>query len=181
MLAEAANHYIAMGEDRAVKELKLLEDSTYTEMLRGGADPNTRISWLCRILFRGKPGHSIRPPAYGALTFLPPDMIGEQWPLYPVAESKGVYFVLSEGYLLAGVAEKASEYVDYCRKHGSFRKTKVKVPTRSEATRALEALTHSGNWQTIRWKGEDHGHPYETSGEWIIESMKPQAEGIPVR
>ena len=47
MLAEAANHYIAMGENRAVKELKLLEDSTYTEMLRGGADFD-RHGWLLR-------------------------------------------------------------------------------------------------------------------------------------
>jgi len=103
----------------------------------------------------------------------------ERWPLYPVAESDGVFFVLSEGFLLAGMAERASEYVDYCSRTGTFRKTKVKVPSQDEATEAFNALKEAKRWKMIKWKDEDHGTKYTISEDWVLRYIAAQATSIP--
>lgn len=166
-LAQAANHYIEMGEIRAIKSLKAL-----------GEEHAVCIGWVCRIIFQGKDGKPLRQPMYGGLSLPYLTMPLERWPLYPVAESDGVFFVLSEGYMLAGVAERASDYIDYCSANGDFRKTKVKIPTHDEAVGAFDSLKRSERWTMIKWKDEGPGTKYTMSEEWVLRDIEAQATSI---
>jgi hypothetical protein len=62
------------------------------------------------------------------------------WPIYPVAVSGTSYFVLSEGYLVAGEPEDPKEYLRYCRTNGKFRSERVPIPTRVDALKNLETI-----------------------------------------
>jgi hypothetical protein len=62
-LAEAANHYVALGEEAATKELESLT-SDWTEDRKGGFSTNERIGWICRILFQPKGKEPLRAPAF---------------------------------------------------------------------------------------------------------------------
>lgn len=177
-LARAANHYISLGEARAIKELKLLEEDIVVSASRR-FQRNERIGWVCRIIFQGPKDLPLRPPAYGGLSLPRLTMPLDRWPLYPVAESKGVHFVLSEGYTLAGVAERASDYVDYCSTKGAFRTTKLKVPSREDALHAFDALENSQRWKDLKWKDSGPGTRYTMSQQWVLEKIKAQATSIP--
>jgi hypothetical protein len=167
-LAQAANHYIDMGETRAIKSLKAL-----------GEDHAVRIGLVCRIIFQGNDGKPLRQPRYGGLSLPYLTMPLEQWPLYPVAESEGVFFVLSEGYILGGVAERVTDYIDYCSTTGNFRKTKVEVPTHEEAMRAFDSFKNEQRWKIIKWKDEGPGTKYTISEDWVLRSIEAQAISIP--
>jgi hypothetical protein len=177
-LAEAANYYIALGEAEAIQELKALEED-FGESMDRGFYQNGRIGWVCRIIFKGKSGKPLRPPLYGGLLLPRLTMPLERWPLYPVAESDGVFFVLSEGYMLAGVAEQASDYIDYCSATGSFRKTKVEVPTQDEAVKAFNSFKKAKRWTMIKWKDEGPGTKYTMSEDWVLHYIEAQATSVP--
>jgi len=178
ILAQAANHYIGMGEAEAIKALKALEKD-HSKAIDRGFHTNERIGWICRIVFQGTNGKPLRQPMYGGLSLPYLTMPLERWPLYPVAESDGVFFVLSEGYMLAGVAERASDYIAYCSANGDFRKTKVKKPSRNEAVSAFDALKKSNQWTMIKWKDEGPGTKYTMSEEWVLRDIEAQATSIP--
>jgi hypothetical protein len=168
-LANAANYYIGLGEGRAIKEMKLLEKDFSAE----------RIGWICRIIFDGKNGEVLRPPMYGGLLLPKLTMPLDRWPRYPVAESEGIFFVLSEGYMLAGMAERASAYIDYCSSAGVFRTNAVKVPTKAEAVKAFEALKESKPWKAIKWKDKGPGTKYTMNEEWVLRGIESQAISVP--
>ena len=177
-LADAANYYIEIGEKRAIRELMLLEEDSSRSMERG-FNRNERIGWICRIVFRGRNDAPLRPPRYGALHLPYGSMPLERWPLYPVAEAKGLYFVLSEGYLLAGVAERASAYIEYCRSTGTFRKSKLDIPTPDEAVAAFNSIKRSEPWRMIKWQDEGPGFSYTMHEDWILGSLQEQATKTP--
>lgn len=177
-LAEAANYYIELGEARAIKELKALEED-FGESMDRGFNRNERIGWVCRIVFQGTNGKPLRQPFYGALRLPYLTMPVERWPLFPVAESDGVFFVLSEGYMLAGVAERASDYIDYCSATGDFRAKKIKMPTQEEAVKAFDTLKKAKRWTMIKWKDESLGTKYTMSEEWVLRDIEAQAISIP--
>lgn len=176
-LADAVNHYIALGEASAITELKALEEDLGESMDRGFSR-NERIGWICRIVFQGSKGKPLRQPLYGGLGLPYMSMPLERWPLYPVAESEGVFFVLSEGYMLAGAAEPAKDYIDYCSANGEFRKTKIKKPTHQEAVSAFDSLKKSRQWAMIKWKDEHHGTTYTMSEEWVLRYIEAQLNFI---
>jgi len=179
-LATAANYYIALGEERATKELKSLEVDTMKSPPQTGIQRNERIGWICRIIFEAKNNEPLRGPRYGALRLPFLSMPLERWPRYPVAESDGVFFVLSQGYVLAGLPEGASAYIDYCSSNGKFRKTPVKVPSRAEALSALESLKQSAAWKAIKWKDQGPGHKYTLNKDYVWRDIEPQASSIPM-
>src|ERR1051326_7418577 len=89
--ADAANHFVAHGEDAAVEQLcGMLSDSF-----------SLRILFMCRVLFEPR-SETLRPPAIGAFSLPRHTMPAKAWPLYPVALSGSSYFVLTEGYMCAG-------------------------------------------------------------------------------
>jgi hypothetical protein len=183
-LAEAVNHYVALGEEKAAKELESLISDWGTDWDRrstqkGRFSINERVSWVCRILFIPRGKEPLRAPYYGALSLPHNSMPLASWPLYPVAASGSTYFVLSEGYSLAGKAEDPKEYLKYCRANGKFRKEAVPIPTRAQALKDLEKLRQSEAWKAIKWKDSGPGFSYEIDEDWHWKPIKSQAEKIP--
>src|SRR5207248_2099895 len=102
-------------------------------------------------------------PMYGGLSLPFKTMPHANWPLYPVAASGKSFFVLSEGYSLAGVPEDPKHYLAHCRAEGAFRKHPVPIPTQAEAQRDAKALRQSPPWKAIKWKDSGQGFSYTMS------------------
>lgn len=148
-LAVATNHFVEMGEERAIEEL-LQEDKAIEASKPGKL---YRLFWICRVIFQGRDA-PVSPPMLGALDTLPEQRMKlRDWPELPVAESQGVYFLLSESYSLGGRAENFSAFLTRCRKEGKFRSVPVKVPTRADAEAALTALTQEARWKALTGQG----------------------------
>jgi hypothetical protein len=176
-LAEAANHFIDLGESSAVKELSTMaSDDIYSAKLEFSI--NERIGWICRIIFEPKAGKALRPPLYGGLMLPENTMPEKSWPLYPVALSGSTYFVLSEGYILAGVAEKPIEYIRYCQNDGTFRKSRVVLPQKDQALKDANALRQSKAWKAIKWQDSGQTFSYTMPKEIIWQFIEKQAESI---
>jgi hypothetical protein len=142
-LAEAVNHFVAIGEEAAAKELEALsmerQDPHHNKILEpGGINYDERIRWVCRILFQPRGDEPLRQPYYGGLKLPWLSMPLKSWPLYPVAASGSSYFILSEGYSLGCVAEPASDYIAYCRKFGRFRRSEEASRFRGLASDPME-------------------------------------------
>jgi hypothetical protein len=174
-LAEAVNHYVDLGEEAASKELEALAWSGILgddqESATGRFSRYERITWVCRILFAPKGSSPLRPAALGAPCF--PSVALTAWPLFPVAAAGTSYFVLSQGYVLAGRAEDPTAYLPYCRANGKFRTARVPVPTRVQALKHLQQLHQSAAWKAIKWG--------EAGDDWTWRYIKAQAENIPAR
>ena len=95
--------------------------------------------------------------------------------------SGSTYFVLSEGYMLAGEPENPTKYLDYCRDSGKFRKGAVPIPSRDQALKDLEALRRSEAWRAIKWKDSGPGFSYTFNEEWVWKFIKAQAEEMPAK
>jgi prepilin-type N-terminal cleavage/methylation domain-containing protein len=179
-LANAVNHFVAIGEATAILELNTLASEEF-EFTHREFSIHERIGWVCRVLFVPRGREPLRQPLYGALRLPYDSMPLERWPLFPVAFSGTTYFVLSEGYELSGRAEPAEYYIAYCRENGTFRRTPVKVPTREQAMKDAAALRQSEAWKAIQWPGsspEDN----ETERELQIgKFIQAQAESIPTQ
>jgi hypothetical protein len=161
-LAVSANRYIALGEERAVLELKEACEKGRKPYQPHHVDFNLseQIGWLCRLLYTPKPGQTLRAPGFGALMLPFNTMPPADWPLMPLAESKGVFFILAQSYTIAGVPEDPVHYLEYCAQSGSFRREALRVPTPNEAERALSALLASPAWKQIKWQDGGHWFSY---------------------
>jgi hypothetical protein len=188
--AEAVNHYIALGEGPAIRELTALgpESGAIFKPRRGnaslrvedGVDVPGRIGLMCRVLFQptGKL-LPLREPLYGGLA-LPREMRrSKDWPLYPVAASGRSYFVLEEGYTLAGVAEEPAAYLAYCHDHGIFRRSPVPVPTRAQAQADALALRKSSAWKALQWSYRSPNESYDLDEAATFWFIQDQADSIP--
>lgn len=174
--AEAVNYFISLGEDAAVVELQGLAANKITYS-KHGFNVNERIGWMCRVLFEAKT-ESLRPPRFGGLRLPYNTMSENSWPLFPVALSGSTYFVLSEGYSLAGVPEDSKAYIEYCRRNGIFREKPIAVPTKAQALTDAAALRQSPAWKAIKWKdsGENWSYTMDEGSAW--EFIQKQAESI---
>jgi hypothetical protein len=177
-LADAANHYIALGEKAAVRELES-ESPEWDTDHKAGFSRNERIGWVCRIVFQPKGKKPLRGPAYGGHDLPYNTMPLTKWPLYPVARSGSTYFVLSEGYQLGGYPEDPKHYLDYCKTEGKFRTERVPTPTRCQALQDVEQLRRSEAWKAIKWVDSGQGFSYSFNEDWIWKFIQAQAEDMP--
>ena len=180
VLAEAVNHYVALGEKAAVKELEDLV-SDWEKDFKQDFSRNERIGWVCRILFQPKEKEPLREPAFGGLLIPHRSMPLKTWPFFPVASSGRSYFVLSQGYIVGGEPEDPKAYLKYCRTEGKFRTKEVPIPTKDEALKDAEELRKSDAWKAIKWKDSGPGFSYTLSEEWTWSFIKGQAEAIPAK
>jgi hypothetical protein len=171
-LADAVNHFVGLGEDASVKELQELAgvEAAEAEQNRGfnvrGFSINERVAWVCRILFEPKNGAYIRAPKFGKLDIPEKFMPIAKWPLYPVVLSGSTYFVMSESYSDDNnVPEEPKHYIEYCKANGNFRKTPVKVATKTQVLKDADALRQSPPWQAIQWV-DDSGYSYPMGEQW---------------
>ena len=172
-LADAVNHYVALGEAVAVRELNSFAQPTPD--FANGIDINERIGWVCRILFEAK-NAPIRQPGFGGLGLPYRSMPLVKWPLYPVAKSGDTYCVLAEGYSLAGEAEPVSSYISHCAKVGSFRTDSVQMRSEAEANADLNALRLSQRWLDIEWEGKGPGYSFFIDEKSVWNSIIRQAK-----
>jgi hypothetical protein len=170
--ALVANRYIKLGEDGAITELIRNWRDVDGDLL-AQEDRREQIGWICRMIFMPKTAAGIRRPLFGGLG-MPFDAVSDtDWPIYPMAESNGVFFLLARGYTLAGMPEDPISYLAYCRANGVFRHEEVRAPTEGEATLALEHLFESPSWKHIKWKG-DQPYPYDADPVPVIRFMRRQ-------
>ena len=157
-LAEAVNHYVAIGEPATIKELEkcAADDADHSGWYANrGFSVGERVGWICRILYEPQ-GHSpLRAPKFGVLNIPEKSMPVEKWPLYPVALSGSTYLVLNQSYTPRGTTEDAIHYLDYCRKNGVFRKAPIVVPTQEQAVQDAAALRQTVAWKAIQWQSDD--------------------------
>ena len=179
-LAALGNHFIAMGEEGAVAEITRIWDAARVRPPAEGAAWNKmkftqyEIGWICRLIFISKQEVALRPPLYGALSFLPPSFSSKDWPFSPLAESGGVFFLLSGGYALAGHAEDPLDYLAYCRANGRIRNELLLIPTEEQASQALDRIVNSDAWKKAKWKDSGQGFSYELDPRYTTEYLKPQ-------
>lgn len=196
-LAEAVNHFVAIGEPATFKELDtfLADDSAHTNYLFDrGYNVNERIAWIFRILYEPKPGIPmlvpktgvlvpgvvvpLRAPEFGSLDIPEGSMPAEKWPLYPVALSGSTYVVLKERYTAKGVPETINHYMEYCKDNGVFRTTPVPVPTREQALKDTKQLRQSTAWKSIAWV-DNGGISFPLGEQWTWGFIQNQARTIP--
>ena len=145
-LAEAANYFADMGEERATQELILIANRSPSHLIRAGL--------VCRILWRGS-NEPIRPPlhcVYMNFEYEPSKL--NAWPLYPLAVSGESFFALDMEYLGGGEMEQIDEYIKHCRKHGTFTKHLNRLPTRATTLVDAKNLIKSTRWVT-EFNGRD--------------------------
>ena len=149
MMAEAVNHFVALGHGAALKELRGLASIRNSAGEVAGYE---RFGYVCRILFLPQGSEPLREPGFGGLP-LPYDSMPEKdWPLLPLASSGSSYFILSDRYSLGGIREDPLHYIDYCEQNGTFRTAKVPVPTRAQALADAESLHSSPAWKAVTWR-----------------------------
>lgn len=179
-LADAVNHFVRLGEQRACDELLMAAPNHGLGKIEKIEFSLTeRVGWLCRILFQSRDGVPLRLPGYGGLNLPYLTMPLKSWPLYPVAQSGESYLILAEGYSGTGIPEPPKAYLDYCRKTGVFLKHEVPVPSRETAQRDALALRKSKAWSAIKWTDSGPGTTYTMSEEWCWKAIQKQADDTP--
>jgi len=180
-LAHTVNHYIALGEMTAMRELEVLGRGEVLGRAQASKDEDgiaidQRIGWICRILFLPKSG-SLWPPSDGCL--FPADRTNAvDWPLYPLAKSGTTFCVLSEMSACFGYRAPIAYYLTYCQENGVFRSCPVPLPTRSSAIADLKQLRQSKRWQEIQWDFASPGRSYSCNESWFWSFIIKQGESI---
>jgi hypothetical protein len=176
-IATAVNYYVDLGERETLIELKaLLEDRDPEKVTLGELHIQTRVGWICRILFMPKSDEPLRSPRWGSELLPWMSMPLSRWPMYPVAQSGVSFFVLAQARSLEGRPENMIEYLDYCSQFGRFRDKHVTVPNRSTAIADAVALRESNEWKTIKWIDRMGNSSYSFSEPHIHEFILSQAE-----
>jgi hypothetical protein len=179
-IAEAVNHYVAIGESSTAKELEkcALEDADHANWISNrGFSVGERIGWICRILYEPQGHSALRAPKFGILNIPEKTMPAEKWPLYPLALSGSTYLVLNQSYTPDGTPENAKHYLDYCRKNGVFRKSPILVPTQEQAMQDAMALRQTVAWKAIKWQDTD-GYSYPMGEQFTWSFLQNQAKLI---
>ncbi len=175
-MADAVNHYIDLGEEKAIREMRATVDDNEPH-----ARPSVRICHLCRILFDPKGEKPLRSALLGGLDLPTNTMPSHKWPRFPVAESGSTFFLLNESYSLGGKAEHPTGYLEYCCTNGVFRKNRVAVPTREKALEDLDRLQRSVAWKAIKWQDRGENWSYTMIEGWTLRYLKAQAERTPAK
>jgi hypothetical protein len=189
-LALAANYFIIMGPKQASLKLASLGKSTFMDFQRAagngnrkgiGFSLNSRIGWMCRILYEPVGIDRLRPPSFGGLWLPTSTMPAASWPHYPLVLSGNTFFVLADGYSLAGKAESISAYIEYCKANGSFRKRLIPVPSKEQALNDYRLLLKSREWKAIEW-GDEHASVISAPSEReVSDYILLQVERIPTK
>lgn len=142
--ARVANYYVELGEEKAAADL--IERTSPNP--KKFAISNTHACHIARLIYEAKSGQPLRPPRLGAATLADGTSSGyEGWPCFPFAYQNGAWFLIADGYQLAGLQETVGNYLAYLKKEGRFRKILYPVPTAKQAEAAYERLVLDKRWQ----------------------------------
>jgi hypothetical protein len=101
-----------------------------------------QIIILCRMLFEPRPGIEFRRPMLGDPQFYSETTI-KDWPLEPITLVDGVPFLIVGGYVLAGLAEEGSSYLNYCLSNANWSSKQYRSVNKQEINIAFEKLLKS--------------------------------------
>ena len=133
-MVQVANHLRKLGKDKSLAALR-----TY---LTSGGD-NDKVLVICRLLF-------VNPKGWGAPILGQPSPsinqdTAKKFPLFPVALSDGVPFLLVEGYQLEGLPESANDCLKLCE---GFALVKEDYST-ADYEKAARALTQTKEFRQL--------------------------------
>lgn len=140
--------------------------------------PNEAVITLCRILFQGKDGQSLRRPGSGSPQFVGERMnfsqtgaeIMQRHPDEPLHWVGDIPFRVVYGYMIAGSPEPATSYLDYCLAEGEWTSRRFHPATSKELRTALDQmLSHS-------WEQSLQAHEIRFLTEQIEPYTKPALE-----
>lgn len=127
-----------MGSREALDSLyKYSDDSKYLY----------QIMVLARMLFESEPGKDFRRPLIGGAVFIG-NTDYDDWSLEPICLVDGVPFLIVRGYILGGLPESATSYLDYCRENARWKDEIYQIPSQQQLEDALNQLITSGNWDS---------------------------------
>src|SRR6266850_2022649 len=105
-----------------------------------------QIIVLCRMLFTNRGPSEFRRPQIGGARFIAgtdyPD-----WPLEPIELVEGYPFLITQGYTVAGVPERADTYVNYCVTNCDWSTFRFHEPTPQQKRDALASIVASSKWK----------------------------------
>jgi hypothetical protein len=104
-MAQVVNQLRRLGKDKSLATL-------HAYLAAGGEDDKVLV--ICRLLFSNPKGWD--PPVLGRCVPTINNGIAKYYPLFPIALSNGVPFLLIEGYELEGRGESATPCLKLCEK-----------------------------------------------------------------
>lgn len=131
-----------------LKVAKLLQDrgeGASIKQLRSWAKSrkhDEQVIILCRMLFDVGAAINFRAPRLGA----PMAFGGKDWPLVPITIHEDVPILITRGYLLAGVAESGSRYLEFCVSNLRWSETKFLPKSEEELERIVGQWLSETEW-----------------------------------
>jgi hypothetical protein len=134
---QAAVELQAIGREEALRKLHTmaLDRESYSKVII-----------LCRMLFAQSARSNFRSPRLGMPIYLG-GTNGADWPIEPIEIIDGVPFLITKGYLLAGVAESAESYLRYSDANADWSGARYTIKTAQERQDALTKLLASQKWK----------------------------------
>ena len=134
---KVAKYLQGLGEEEALRKLRAWSASD---------ENGDKVIILCRMLFKSKAGRNFRRPSIGA-AFFSGGTNYQDWPLEPIAIHEGVPFLIVSGYALAGYAEPAERYLEYCVQNCEWSDRKYRLQSHKELEGKLESFIKSSMWK----------------------------------
>jgi hypothetical protein len=110
-------------------------------------DSYSKVIILCRMLFAPSASSEFRAPRLGMPMYLggTNDL---HLPIAPIEVVDGIPFLITSGYLLAGMAESAESYLRYSESNADWSAVHYTIKTTQEKKYALTKLLASPKWKT---------------------------------
>jgi hypothetical protein len=135
-------------------------------------DYPSRVFWVARLAFVTREGNALRRPGLGDFGIVV-RQDSAHWPHAPLILCEDIPFEVAAGLMLGGVAEPPESYLDYVAESGVLRSKPLK-PADNPLAEADEFLK-SDAWKDIVWEGDEPGHKWFLSEDWIRTKVRQQA------
>jgi hypothetical protein len=144
-----AQPFVSAPYLRAAAYLQALGQKAACEKMKQAAEANRegrQVIVLCRMLFTKKDDEKFRRPELGSPGFLGGTRPAD-WPLEPIAEVKGVPFLIVRDYSLRGKTESAAAYLKYCMEQCSWNDFRFAQVPPGQMRESLDELIKSTAWK----------------------------------
>ena len=136
-----ASHFL--GEAARLQKLGApAREAALRELARKSNKRASDIFPLCRMLFEAREGKEFRRPLIGGADFVGNSDYAD-WPLEPIALCQGVPILIVTGYILAGVPELPSMYLEYCFETCKWREERFSPVDQESRRRILSEFIKS--------------------------------------
>jgi hypothetical protein len=105
-------------------------------------------------------------------------MTPDAWPYLPFAITNGVPLSMTRGYALAGFAERARNYLDYCASNGVVRVALFPAVSAATASNVLDQVLSSPAWKALKWTDSGLGWSYSLDENDTKAMLWKQVESI---